>query len=132
MEPPADATETTSAILWIEDAIIHVHSKGVPSTHETVTEMLVAIGDHLDGVPRPALLDLREWPEGDPEAWNAMISGSVSVFSAVAAIIDPDAPTALGDFPEALSRLPMPFQVFVNEADALAFLRKSTEPPPRE
>lgn len=45
------------------------------------------------------------------------------------AIVDPDAPTALGDhYPEIVSQLPIPFLVFVNEAKATAFLRDGIGP----
>jgi len=41
----------------------------------------------------------------------------------VAMLIDPESPPTLGSYPETIDRLLIPFRVFTEEAEAVAFLR---------
>ena len=131
MDRPDNAIETTATVVWIDDGIIHIQMKGTPSTGATVTETLGAVRDLLDGVPRPVLFDVRNWPMGgSPEAWTILISEMRSIFSAAAAIIDPASAPKGAKFPTAIDRLLIPFKEFTDESDALAFLKGDTDPLP--
>ncbi len=85
--------------------------------------MFVAVRDLIDGVPLPALIDLRKWWEGEAKGWETFVSNVLSLFSAVAYLVDPKSPPRLFGFPEAVDQLLIPFEVFTDEAEAMAFLR---------
>ena len=115
--------------VWIDDGIIHIQAKGVASTPETMTETFTVVHDLTDGEPRPALFDARTWPTWpavDREVWATFISGALPAFSAAAVIVDPASPPQSVAFPETIDRLMIPFRIFTDEAEALAFLRGDT------
>ena len=127
MQPPDDAIETTSMTVWIDDGIVCFRSRGVPSTRETVIETLGVVGDLVGGAPKPVLFDARAWPSADPQSWSTFISKAEGLFSAAAVIVGSESLDQLGGFPDVIDRLLVPFKVFTDEAEALAFLRDATD-----
>jgi len=107
VDPTTDAVETTASIVWSDDGIVHIQSKDTPSTTETTTELVAAVRDTIDGVPLPGLFDLRKWRKGSPEGWEILISKAMSLFTAVAFLVDPKSSPRMGVFPEAINRLLM-------------------------
>ncbi len=75
------------------------------------------------------IFDVRNWSGGGPDVWNTSISNAISVFVAVAFVVDPESPPEMGRYPEAVDRLLIPFRVFSNEPEALAFLRRNDGEP---
>ena len=133
MEPPDDAIETTTSVIWIDDGIIRIRSiADAPSTAETVAEMFAVIRELTDGVPMPVLDNVRNWPGADHGAWSTFVSDALSLFSAIAWVVDAESSARLGAFPEVIDRLLVPFRVFTDEAEALAFLRGNTGSRPGE
>jgi len=94
--------------------------------------MVAVVRELIDGVPIPALIDLREWPEGDSMGWNIFISNVLSLLTAAAFVVSPKSAPQMGAFPEVITRLLIPVEVFTEEAEALAFLRHPTGPRPSE
>ncbi len=125
MDPPDSAVETETMTVWIDDGIIYLRSNGAPSTGESGTEMLAVLGGLIKGSPRPVLFDAREWPSGDAKWWSTLIYVWESYFSAAAMLIDPESPPAVGGYPAIIDRLLTPFEVFTDEAEALAFVRRN-------
>ena len=123
MDPPDDAVETATSFYWVYDGILYVRNKGIRSTGDTVIDSRTAIRDLMDGAPLPMLNDLRGWPGTDPEGWTTFVQNIASVSSAVAFVVDAESSARLGPWPEAMNRLLIPFQVFTEEAEALAFLQ---------
>lgn len=113
---------TTSALVSLVDGIVTIASTGAPSTAETVTETLGAVLDITRGTRRPILFDARQWPSGEPASWVRFISTIETVCVAGAVLIGHEAASRLGDFPNLLDRLVIPFQVFADEPSAVAFL----------
>ena len=119
-----EVTETTTARMWVDDeGIGHYVSVGVASTRETVTESLKAFGEIGGGRPLPVLFDSRGWPSGDPASWVQFINTIETVCSAAAVIVDSDSEPKLGTFPTLLDSLMIPFRMFIDENEALEFLR---------
>ena len=118
-----DAVETSGSFVWVDDGIIHIRSKGVLSTPDTVAEVVAAVGDLTGGEARPALLDFREWHTDSPEPWQPLISTALSFFTAAAFVVDRDSAPRIGEYPEIIHRLLIPFGVFTDESEALRFLR---------
>jgi len=129
---PDDAIETTASIVWIEDGIIHLQSKGITSTTDTVTEEVAAVRDLTNGVPMPVLFDVRGWQKADPEAWLTLISHMLSLFLAAAFVVDPKPSPQLKTFPDAIDRMLIPVMISTVEAEAVAFLQGYAGPPPSE
>ncbi len=127
MVEPKNAMEGAASIVWIEDGIIHVEAKGVPSTRETALEMFDSVQGLLDGTPLPALFDARKWPAGDPEMWVTVIANLTSTFSAIAMLLDPASPADVGEYPAVIDRLLIPFRTFTDEAEAIAFLERERD-----
>jgi len=133
MDTPDDAVETTTSYVWVDDGIIHIRPSGdVPSTAETVAETSGVIRELTNGVPMPVLDDVRNWPGANHGAWMTLVSNALSLFSAIAWVVDAESSPRLGAFPETIDRLMVPFRVFTDEAEALAFLRGDTGPQPGE
>ena len=136
MKPPADAIETSHALIWAEDGIVFSVSRGVRATDETIEENFVIYRDLTQDSRRPLLLDARKWWGGSPDAWGAAIANMESTFAAVAMLVEPETAATVGAFPAVITRLVIPFQVFTDEAEALLFLhgylpneRPNLEPP---
>ena len=122
MDPPDDAIETITATVWFEDGIIINRAEGVASTPESVAEAFGVYHDLTEGTPHPLLFDARKWPGGDPDAWAAAITKFESTVNAIAMLVGPDSPAYTGTFPPIIDRLLIPFRIFTDEAEALAFL----------
>jgi len=123
VQPPEDAIETGTATIWLEDGIIFERFKGAPATSESTTKVFDVIRDLCEGSPRPFLLDARIWWGGAQEAWGTAVKELTSTFSAVAMLVEPEVAAKIGPFPDSINRLLIPFQVFTDEAEALAFVR---------
>ncbi len=125
MDPPDHSIQTTAVTIWADGDIVWIRSKGIPSTPDTVVETMTTAGDLIDGTARKALLfDGRNWPgPTGPDSWAAFIPRVEKLFLAVAFLLEPETAASIGSFPEAISRLLIPFQVFTDETEALAFLR---------
>ncbi len=130
MEAPSDAIETIGSLVWMTDGIVVTQAKGVPSTRGSVTELFDAVREVIDGTPRPLLFDARKWPRGDPEAWTTAISNFESTCTAIGMLIDPDSPAEVAGFPDVIDRLLIPFRIFTDEGEAVAFLRTHLGAPP--
>jgi len=120
-EPPDDAVETTASTVWFEDGIILERFNGVRSTTETASEIFDVFRDLTGGTPAPLLFDARKWPGGDVEAWTTAVANLESTLTAFALLVEPESRAGVGPF--VLDRLTIPFEVFTDEAAALAFLR---------
>lgn len=119
---------TTAAKLWVDDSgVAHIESTGVASTAATVEETMTALETLLAGRRAPLLFDARKWPSGDTASWVRFISLVEKVCVAGAILMDAERPAEVGQYPEFLSRLLVPFSVFTSEADALAFLALHTD-----
>jgi len=127
MDPPDDAIAITEGIVWLENGVIFVQTNGVSGTRESAIESFGVLRDLLDGELGLLLFDARKWPGGTVAAWTTGLGALKPHFTAVAMLIDPENPP--GPSPMFLDRLPIPFQVFTDEAESLAFLR---EFPPNE
>jgi len=116
--------ETASARIWRdEDGIVHYVSRGVASTAQSVDENMQHVRNISDGRRVPILFDARDWPRGDPSSWARFISIVESVCLAAAVLVNPTSEKALGRFPDLIDDLVVPFRVFKDEDEALAFLR---------
>ena len=123
-----EAIHTTTARIWRDaQGILHIESLGVASTADTVRETFAAIGQILGAEKAPFFFDARNWPSGDADSWIEFIKGVTEYCTAGAILIDPANPPALGAFPEALSRLLVPFSVFADQDAATEFLRESEQ-----
>ncbi len=109
--------------VWIDDGIIYMKSKGIPSTSESVIQTLAVIHDLADGSRRPTLFDARNWPKTDGKVWATAMFNLRADISAGAFLVDPDSPIDLGRWPETVDQMVIPTQVFTDEAEALKFLR---------
>ncbi len=132
MDAPDNAIETMGSTVWMEGGIVVTRAKNRPSTRESVTELFDVVRDLVEGVPRPLLFDARVWPKGEPEAWTTAISNFEATCTAVAMLIDPGSPAETTGFPAVIDRLLIPFRIFTDEAEAVAFLRSKADPPPDE
>ena len=119
-----DSTTTTTARVWVDaEGIIHLVATGAPSTADTVAETLGVLRRLIAGGKAPLYFDLRRWPSGDGGFWSSFVNSIEGVCVAAAAVVDPEVPDPLGGFPSAIDSLLVPFRVFVDEDEALAFLR---------
>lgn len=107
-----------------DDGIIRIVSTGVKSTAESVEATFVDVRALTAGSREPILFDARKWPAADPKSWVRFISLIEDICSAAAVVIDPAITGELGRFPQLLNTLIIPFQIFTDEAEAMAFLRK--------
>ncbi|HEY4606870.1 MAG TPA: hypothetical protein VIH55_04400 [Acidimicrobiia bacterium] len=118
----SEAIESTAASVFMDDrGLLHIVSNGTPSTKTTVRETFGAART-LTEHPVPTLFDARRWPVGGSDFWVAFIDVLPSVVSAGAILIEPDEVAGLGGFPRAVNRLMVPFEVFTEEDEAIAFL----------
>ena len=133
VDPPEDAIEVTVGAVWIQGGIVTHRANNERRTRETVSELFGVMRELLGGVPGPVLFDARESPGTDPEGWQAAITNLESTASKVAMLIDPESSVEVGPYPGVVDRLLIPLKVFVDEAEALAFLHAAeTSPPPNE
>jgi hypothetical protein len=58
----------------LSDGILHIRSKGIVSTDETVQQTVAASLRLTDGRRHPVLFDARIWPGGDPREWMTVIN----------------------------------------------------------
>jgi len=122
MEPPDDAIDAISSLVWMEDGIIIAAATGEPSTAESLAQVFAAIRDLIgEGPRRPGLFDARKWLGGDVAAWTSGVAELESTFTAYAMLIEPG--SSVGKGPFFLDRLPIPSRGFTDEAEALKFLR---------
>jgi len=122
MEPPDDAIDAISSLVWMEDGIIIARATGAPSTPESVAQVFAAIRDVIgEGSRRPYLFDARNWPGGDVGVWTTAVAEMESTLTAQAMLVEPE--SSVGKGPFFLDRMPIPFRVFTDETEALAFLR---------
>lgn len=122
MTAPDNAREGTASVVWLEDGVIHVQAKGVASTKESAVEMFDSVRDLLAGSRKPVLFDARQWPSGNSAMWATVITNLQSTFTAIAMLVDPDSPSEVGEYPAIIDRLLIPFRLFTDEEEALAFL----------
>jgi len=121
LEPPNDAAEVTEATVWLNDGIIFQKAKPVRGTAATVEEVISAVRELSDGVRRPLFHDVRNWPGGDAAAWSLAHDEMPAMLTRVAMLVDSQASNRTGPF--SADRWPIPFGVFTDQAEALAFLR---------
>ncbi|MBK5268827.1 MAG: hypothetical protein JJE47_15510 [Acidimicrobiia bacterium] len=114
--------ETLATHVTLADGLFHIVSKGVVSTDESVSATIEAATRLAGGRRHPVLFDARIWPGGDPRGWLAVINQMRAVFSAGSMIVDPAMLESLSERFDPLGRLLIPFRVFTNEDEALAFL----------
>jgi hypothetical protein len=117
-----ETIETLATHVTLTGGILHVVSKGVVSTDESVTATIEAATRLAGGRRHPVLFDARIWPGGDPRGWLAVINQMRAVFSAGSMIVDPPMLESLSELFDPLGRLLIPFRVFTNQDEALAFL----------
>jgi hypothetical protein len=117
-----DMIKTTASSVYLDDqGLLHVVSNGGASSASTVKETFAAARTVIDR-PVPTLFDARLWPVAGSDFWVTFIDELPSVVSAGAILIAADDAAALGGFPRAVNRLMVPFEVFTQEEDAIAFL----------
>ncbi len=124
--------ETAAAFLSLEEGILFFRSKGVPSNPDSVGEALEAVKQLAGGRRIPVLFDARRWPGASPEGWSTFVAGVLSVFSAAAVVFDPETDPRLMLRIESMDQLLIPFRAFVDETEAVAFLREATSSPASE
>jgi hypothetical protein len=118
-----DGRTSRTARIWQDDeGIIHMVALGVESSDDTVGETMELLADLVAGTPAPIFFDARNWPSGDAPSWARFISRIESVCSAGAVLVDPENPPRLGKYPSLLDALVIPFRVFTDETEAMAFL----------
>lgn len=113
---------TTATSVWIADGVLHIESNGVRSTKDSVLETFDAVHTLIGGAPKPVLFDARKWPSGNPDAWVTVIERMQESFTRAAMLLDPADPVDVGEYPTVIDRLLIPFRVFTDEAEALAFV----------
>ena len=119
-----DFRTTTTSRIWADDeGIIHIVATGAPSTADTAAESLGVLRELIAGGKAPIILDVRRWPSGDARFWSSLVNMIEGVCLAAAVVVDPQVPDRLGAFPSAIDSLLIPFRVFPNDDEALAFLR---------
>lgn len=128
-EDDSPMIETANGYLSLAGGILIIRTKANQGTEASFAEALDAIGRLGDGVPRPALWDVRAWQGATPEAWGYLIPRIARLVSAVAMIVRADRDQRVGPFPAAIDRLLIPFRIFIDEQKALEFLRDFTPGP---
>lgn len=115
---------TKTARLWIDGAgILHVVATGEASTPDTVADTLTVAKEMIGGGRAPIVFDARLWPRADPKAWVVFINMIESVCVAAGVVVGVEAADSFGTYPPLLDGLVIPFRVFSDKDDALAFLR---------
>ena len=120
--------ETMATTIWFEDGILFVRSKHVTSTIETAVESLAVMAQLVGDEPRPVLWDARDWRGTAPLAWLKLISVVRSLATAVAMVLGPDNAGLAGSFPAAINQLLVPFRLFTDPDEALAYLHAQKGP----
>ena len=125
MDRPERITQATRVI--DDGDVIRVIGIGAQHTPATVVETFAAVQE-LSGSDRmPILFDARDWGEIELPSWVQFVSNIERVCLAAAVLVEPDDLTQyVGIFPDVVDRLVIPFRVFEEEADALAFLARRT------
>ncbi len=119
-----DYRTTKTGRIWVDDeGIIHIVATGAASTADSTAETLGVVGELTAGGKAPILFDVRRWPSGDAAFWSLFVNTIESVCLAGAAVVDPQAAASLGAFPSAIDSMLVPFRVFSDDDEALAFLR---------
>jgi hypothetical protein len=122
MSAEGGRTSRTARIWQDDEGIIHMVALGVESSDDTVGESMELVTDLIAGTPAPIFFDARNWPSGDAHSWARFIAQIESVCSAGAVLVDPENPPRLGKYPSLLDALLIPFRVFTDENEAMAFL----------
>lgn len=117
-----NSIETEATVVKLADGIVTIRSKGVHSTQESVERILTSVRDLIGTKRHPMIFDARRWPGGDPAGWTTVISHIESMFTAVAMLVS-TSETEIGPFPKVIDRLVIPFRVFTEESDAIAFAK---------
>jgi hypothetical protein len=114
-------TITTGAEVWVDQGVVHIRSRGVTSTADTVAETLAAVRKLVPTGPHPLVWDLRPWPGAAPGAWSKMIPAAKTVFSAAAVLVDESTTPDISSFTDAIDGLLIPLRVFTEEDAAIEF-----------
>ena len=116
-----------ATLVWLEDEIVHVEAKGVASTRDSAKEMFDSVHGLLDGALKPVLFDARNWPSGDSGMWATVVTNLQATFTAVAMLVDPESPAEVGQYPQIIDRLLIPFRIFTDKTEALTFLKRERD-----
>lgn len=122
------AIRTPNTVVSLADDIVVVEVLGPVSTGASVAETLDAIRRVSRGRSLPILMDARTWQRGEPAAWSTVVDRLGGVASAAAMLIDPASPPTTGPFPDLIDRWIIPFRLFTDRDEALAFLRSAGSP----
>jgi len=114
--------ETPTTTVWFDGAVIHIRTKGVPSTAHTLEETFRAVRAVTGGTAHPVLTDARPGLSWEPPTWGTFLANAPAAFTAIAVLIDPAAAPNPGSFQEIIEKFFMPFRLFTDEAEAMAFL----------
>ncbi len=117
-----EAIDTLATTVALRDGILHIRSKGIVSTDESVQQTVAASLSLTDGERHPVLFDARIWPGGDPGGWMTVINELRTAFSAGAMVVSPAALEGLSDRMDAFGRLLIPFHVCTDLDEARTFL----------
>ena len=128
-EDDSSVVETSNGYLSLASGILIIRTKANQGTEASFAEALDVIGRLGEGVPRPALWDVRAWQGATPDAWGYLIPRIARLVSAVAMIVRADRDQRVGPFPAAIDRLLIPFRIFIDEQKGLEFLRDFTPGP---
>lgn len=124
----SEVIKTTAASVFVDDhGMLHIVSNGTQSTGRTARETLTAARSLLTG-PVPTLFDARSWPKARSDFWVTFIDLLPTVVSAGAILVAESGREDLGGFPGAVNRLMVPFEVFTDEEEAVAFLMQFVPP----
>lgn len=114
--------DTLATTVALRDGILHIRSKGIVSTDESVQQTITASLSLTGGQRRPVLFDARVWPGGDPQGWMTVINELRTAFSAGAMVVSQAALEGLSDRMDAFGRLLIPFHVCTDIEEAKTFL----------
>ena len=115
---------TETGQMWIDgEGIVHFVATGAASTADTAADNLAVLEELTAGGKTAILFDVRSWPSGSPAFWVRFINAVEHICLAGAILVDPQSQDNLGTFPSLISSLLVPLQVFLDEDEALAFLR---------
>ncbi|NNC39532.1 MAG: STAS/SEC14 domain-containing protein [Acidimicrobiia bacterium] len=119
-----DLRTTATGQIWLDgEGIVHFVATGAASTADTAAENQAVLEELTAGGRTAILFDVRSWPSGSPSFWVRFINAIEHICLAGAVLVDPQSQDNLGTFPSLISSLLVPFQVFPDEDEALAFLR---------
>ncbi len=118
--------ETPAASLVYENGHVRITGKGSHHSPATVTDTLTAARRLAGGRRIPLLFVNPPW-EFDAPSWAQFI-GMIADTANAAAVVADDAAVVerLGAYPEVMSGLLVPFEVFADERDALQFVEDHT------